>query len=133
LTVLTVDTNILLRYALNDHPALSARAKEIIEGNTCFAPLLAVAEMGFVLSSVFEASPKQVVAYLKLLMQQRNIRFENESRLLQALAGVDAGVDWFDALLWASSPVQNEFATLDRQFAKKAAKLGWQPPVVCQL
>ena len=96
-------------------------------------PLLALAEMGFVLGSVYEASPSDIVAYAKRLMQQKNLRFEHESRVLQALAGVVAGIDWFDALLWAAAPAQNEFATLDKKFASKASKLGWQPQVVCKL
>ncbi len=131
--MLTIDTNILLRYALNDHPKLSQRAKDIVEGNTCYVPLLALAEMGFVLGSVYKASPKDIVAYAKGLMKQKNLRFEYESRVLQALAGVDAGVDWFDALLWAAAPAQHEFVTLDKKFANKATKLGWQPAVVCRL
>jgi predicted nucleic-acid-binding protein len=131
--MITVDTNILLRYALNDNPKLSALARELIEGNRCFVPLLAIAEMGFVLASVYEASTTQTVTYIKRLMQQGNLKIENESRLSQALNGIEAGVDWFDALLWASSPTQHELATLDRKFANKAAKLGWQPPVVCYI
>lgn len=131
--MLTIDTNILLRYALNDNVKLSAKAKEIIEGNTCYVPLLALAEMGFVLGSIYEASPAEVTAYAKRLMQQKNLRFEHESRVLQALAGVDAGVDWFDALLWVAAPKQNEFVTLDKKFANKATKLGWQPSVVCKI
>lgn len=131
--MLTIDTNILLRYALNDNPKLSQCAKDIIEGNTCYVPLLALAEMGFVLGSVYEASPKDTVAYAKGLMKQKNLRFEHESRVLQALAGVEAGVDWFDALLWAAAPAQHELVTLDKKFANKATKLGWQPAVVCKL
>jgi predicted nucleic acid-binding protein len=131
--MLTVDTNILLRYALNDHPKLSSRAKEIIEGNTCYVPLLALAEMGFVLGSVYDATATSTVAYVKSLMRQKNLRFEHESRVLQALAGVQAGVDWFDALLWASAPAQYDFVTLDKKFAAKATRLGWQPSVVCRL
>ena len=104
--MLTIDTNILLRYALNDNVKLSAKAKEIIEGNTCYVPLLALAEMGFVLGSVYEASPAEVTAYAKRLMQQKNLRFKHESRVLQALAGVEAGVDWFNALLWAAAPAK---------------------------
>ncbi len=130
--MLTIDTNILLRYALNDNPKLSALAKRLIEGNTCYVPLLALAEMGFVLGSVYEAGPIEIVAYARCLMQQKNLRFEHESRVLQALAGVEAGIDWFDALLWAAAPAQNEFATLDKKFASKATKLGWQPQVVCK-
>jgi predicted nucleic-acid-binding protein len=99
----------------------------------CDVPLLALAEMGFVLGSVYEASAASTVAYVKSLMQQKNLRFEHESRVLQALAGVEAGVDWFDALLWASAPAQNDFVTLDKKFAAKATRLGWQPSVVCRL
>jgi predicted nucleic acid-binding protein len=131
--MLTVDTNILLRYALNDNPKLSALAKALIERNACYVPLLALAEMGFVLGSVYEASTKEIVACARGLMRQKNLRFEHESRVLQALAGVEAGIDWFDALLWAAAPAQHEFATLDKKFASKATKLGWQPPVVCKL
>jgi predicted nucleic-acid-binding protein len=131
--MITIDTNILLRYALNDNAKLSVKAKSIIEGNHCFVPLLAIAEMGFVLASVYEASSEQTVTCVKQLMQQANLKFEQENRLLQALTGVEAGVDWFDALLWAASPAQYEFATLDRKFANKATKLGWQPPVNCHL
>jgi predicted nucleic acid-binding protein len=117
--VLTIAANILLRYALNDHPKLSSRAKEIIEGNTCYVPLLALAEMGFALGSVYEANATQTVAYVKSLMQQKNLRFEQESRVLQALAGVEAGVDWFDALHWASAPAQHEFVTLEKNLPLK--------------
>jgi predicted nucleic-acid-binding protein len=131
--MLTVDTNILLRYALNDNPKLSTVARDLVEGNTCFVPLLAVAEMGFVLGSVYEASPAETIAFTKRLMQQKNLRFENENRILQALAGVEVGIDWFDALLWAAGPTQNEFVTLDRKFANKANKLAWTPQVVCLL
>ena len=129
----SIDTNILLRYALNDHPKLSPRAKYIIEGNTCHVPLLALAEFGFVLGSFYEAKPAEIVRATRVLMQLKTLRFEHESRVLQALAGVEAGIDWFDALLWANTPAQNELATLDKKFANKATKLGWQPPVVYAL
>lgn len=89
--------------------------------------------MGFVLGSVYEAKPAEVVACSRILMQQKNLRFEHESRVLQAFAGVEAGVDWFDALLWAAVPVQHDFTTLDKKFAGKATKLGWQPRVVCKI
>ena len=131
--MISIDTNILLRYALNDNPKLSQRAKEIIEGNVCQIPLLALAEFGFILGSFYEAKPAEIVRSTRTLMQLKTLRFEHESRVLQALAGVVAGVDWFDALLWAAAPAQHEFATLDKKFASKATKLGWQPQVVCKL
>jgi predicted nucleic-acid-binding protein len=125
----SIDTNILLRYVLNDHPKLSPRAKDIIESNSCHVPLLALAEFGFVLGSFYEAKPTEIVRAIRTLMQLKTLRFEHESRVLQALAGVESGIDWFDALLWASTPAQNELATLDKKFAAKTTKLGWQSPV----
>ena len=131
--MISIDTNILLRYVLNDNPKLSQRAKDIIEGNICHVPLLALAEFGFVLGSFYEAKPAEIVRSTRTLMQLKTLRFEHESRVLQALAGVEAGIDWFDALLWASTPAQNELATLDKKFANKATKLGWQSPVKSML
>jgi predicted nucleic acid-binding protein len=131
--MISIDTNILLRYTLNDNPKLSQRAREIIESNTCHVPMLALAEFGFVLGSFYEAKPAEIVRSTRALMQLKTLRFELESRVLQALAGVEAGIDWFDALLWAATPVQNELATLDKKFANKAIKLGWQPPVTSML
>lgn len=127
---LTLDTNILVRFALNDHPKLSAKAREIIEGNTCHVSLLALTEMGFVLASVYAVSEAKIVEYIKILMQQKTLRFEHESRVLQALAGVSAGTDWFDAMLWAATPAPHTLTTFDKKFANKATKLGWQPAVV---
>jgi predicted nucleic-acid-binding protein len=127
--MISIHTNILLRYALNDNPKLSQRAKEIIEGNVCHVPLLALAEFGFVFGSFYEAKPAEIIRSTRTLMQLKTLRFEQESRVLQALAGMEAGIDWFDALLWASTPEKNELGTLDKKFANNASKLCWQPVV----
>ena len=74
--MLTIDANILLRYAPNDNAKLSAKAQEIIESNTCYVPLLALAGMGFVLGLVYEAKPAEVVAYNWAGSQAWFARFE---------------------------------------------------------
>jgi predicted nucleic acid-binding protein len=127
--VQSLDTNILLSYALADHPQLSLRAKALIEGQHCHVPLLALAEFGFVMASLYEVKPPDLTQAVRRLMQTPTLHFENESRVLQALAGVEAGVDWFDAMLWASVPVKGSLVTMDKKFANKAAKLSWQPSV----
>ena len=53
--------------------------------------------MGFVLGSVYEASATETVAGARSLMLQKTLRFKIESRVLQALASVEAGVGRFDA------------------------------------
>ena len=78
----------MLRYALNDNAKMSAKAKEIIEGNTFYVPLLALAEMGFVLGSVYEAKPAEVTAYAKSLMQQKNLRLSTKAAYFKPWQGL---------------------------------------------
>lgn len=127
--MISLDTNILLRYALDDHATLSPIARSMLEERDCFVPLLALAEAGYVLQSLYQASGVELLAFAKALLESPRLSFESEERLPVALAGFKAGVDWFDAMLWASCPTTRPLATLDRKFARKAAALGWQPPV----
>lgn len=131
--MLSLDTNILLRYTLNDHASLSVKAKDIIENQTCHIPLLVVAEFGFVLTSYYESKSADLVRTVRALMQIKTLRFDNENRILQALHGVEAGIDWFDAMLWANVPEKNELGTFDKKFVTRSAHLNWKPQVVSQL
>ena len=126
--MIALDTNALIRYALNDDQSLSPLAQELIDGNDCHVGLLALAEMGFVLASVYRASNTEIVALVHRLLALPTLHFENEQRLPLALAGVSDGIDWFDALLWAASS-DHPLATFDRDFARRATRLGWQPAV----
>jgi predicted nucleic-acid-binding protein len=126
--VIALDTNVLVRYALNDDPVLSPLARDLIAGNHCHIGLLALAETGFVLASVYRATHAEIVDLVNRLLAQPTLHFEHQARLPSALSGVMAGVDWFDALLWAGSPAHG-LATFDRNFARRATRLGWQPGV----
>lgn len=127
--MISLDTNILLRYLLDDHPVLSPLARSALEEQDCFVPLLALAETGYVLQSLYKASAAELLAFAQALLSSPRLTFENESRLPLALAGFKAGIDWFDAMLWAACPATHPLATLDRKFARKASMLGWAPPV----
>ena len=54
---------------------------------------------------------------------------ENESRVLKAVEGVEAGIDWFDAHLWAAAPEGVVLATFDKSFSRRSAALGWKVDV----
>ncbi len=130
--MIALDTNVLLRFALNDDPTLSPLARDLVMGNECHVSLLALAEAGFVLASVYGASDDELVAQVQALLALATLHFEHEDRLPAALAGVLAGVDWFDALLWAGS-TRYPLTTFDRDFARRAARLGWTPAVESRL
>ena len=101
----------------------------MIERNDCYASLLAIGEMGFVLTSFYGVKLPAVVQTCRHLLRLQNLQCEHESRLTEALDGVEAGIDWFDALLWASTPPGVTLATFDKAFAKRAAALGWDVQV----
>ena len=126
--MIALDTNVLLRYALNDDPTLSVQARDLIANNECHIGLLALAELGFVLASVYRATDAEIVALAHGLLALPTLHFEHEDRLPAALSGVLAGIDWFDAMLWAAS-ARYPLVTFDRDFARRAARLGWQPAV----
>lgn len=127
--MIALDTNILLRSVLDDDAKLSPVAHRLLERNLCHVSLLAIGEMGFVLMSVYGVKPPAVAQACRTLLALPNVECENEERLLQAMAGVEKGVDWFDALLWAATPDGMALATFDKPFAKRAAALGWSVEV----
>lgn len=123
--MIALDTNLLLRFALQDHAVQSASARRLLERQDCFASLLAMGEMGHVLMSVYRATRAELLTVCNALLALPSLEVEHEARLTQALDGFAAGIDWFDALLWAATPPGITLATFDRPFAKRAIALGW--------
>jgi predicted nucleic acid-binding protein len=54
-----VDANIILRYVLDDHVELSAKAAEILEQNTATLPIEAAREVVYVLRKVYAVERKE--------------------------------------------------------------------------
>ncbi len=128
--MISLDTNVLLRFGLNDHEELSAIASELIENNLCYVPLVAVAESGFVLISFYKVIRADVVAFMTGLLQAPNLQFEHELRLPIAIRAYESGMDWFDSLLWCAAPPTHPLATCDRKFKNAAARQKLAQPVV---
>ena len=129
----SLDTNILVRFALDDHPRLSALARQLLQDRDCHVSVLALAEVGYVLQSFYRVPLDRLLMMARGLMQLPRLEFENAARLGKALDAVAAGMDWFDALLWASVPDHVAIATFDRRFSRLAHKLALQPAVSCEL
>ena len=103
--MISIDTNILLA------------------DNPCHVSLLVLAELGYVLTSLYEVTKAELLALVASLLALPGLHFEHEPRIATALAGFDAGLDWFDAMLWAAAPATHPLLTFDRRFARKAASL----------
>jgi predicted nucleic-acid-binding protein len=62
--MLLLDTNIILRFILNDHPTLSVKAKEIMLAKKFYLDQLVIAECIWVLLKVYSHKKSDVVNYL---------------------------------------------------------------------
>ena len=127
--MIALDTNILLRFVLDDNDVLSPAARRIVERNDCWISLLAAGELGYVLTSVYRSNMAEVVSYCRILMDLPTVTIERERRFARALDGVETGIDWFDAVLWASAPDGSSVFTFDKAFSKRASALGWDVQV----
>ena len=64
------DANIILRYILNDHEELSAKAAEIIENNLATLPIEVACEIVFVLQKVYQVERDKIQRVLSELITE---------------------------------------------------------------
>ena len=102
-----IDTNIMLRFLLNDNAELSGRATEIIRQNNCFVKYEVLAEAVYVLSKVYGIERKEIADAVRLFLP--NVSVENRAVVLSALTSYeDTRLDFVDCILAAHHLVEHE-------------------------
>lgn len=125
-----VDTNILARYYLRDHPVQSPRAARVLAAGDVFVPKTVVLELAWVLRSVAEQPLEKVASCLAHLLALPGVTLEDHEQIETALDHCRRGMDVADALHLAASHTCVEMLTFDdRRYARRAARLGLKPPV----
>jgi predicted nucleic-acid-binding protein len=84
-----LDTNVLVRYIMQDDPKQSARATALIESLTAkaqgYVSLVSVVELYWVLTSCYGLSKAQVNQALDALLRLKEITVEQSEQVLRAL------------------------------------------------
>jgi predicted nucleic-acid-binding protein len=131
-----LDTNVLARYYIDDEADTEAQrqrlaARRLIEsGQPLMVSKSVVLELEWVMRGYYGFDHAEVASVLRHLLEQAHITVEDRDAVLQALANVEAGIDFADALHHASYKACDSVATLDdRKFARRAKKLGLAPAV----
>jgi predicted nucleic-acid-binding protein len=119
-----VDTNIVVRYVMNDDAAQAGRARRLVDGANVFVPATVVQETEWVLRTIYRLSAGSISAALRQFMGLPTTRLEHPERLAAALAWFEGGMDFADALHLAAARDCDGLATLDRDFIKVAARIG---------
>jgi predicted nucleic-acid-binding protein len=121
--VLAVDTNVLVRFLARDHPDQVARADDLFRRDQIWIPKTVLLETEWVLRDSYSFDRNRIRSDLRALLGRPTTHAEDEEAVSDALDWYAAGMDFADALHLASSRAADQFATFDRKFAAKAAKL----------
>jgi len=124
-----IDTNVILRAALDDDPVQSRRAQELLESLTPEAPgfvtMVTLAELFWIVRRREGFDKTTALALIRRLVESDVIEFDDGEGVVLALEAAGGGADFPDALI-DSTQVQfgvTETVTFDR---RAAHRLGWR-------
>jgi predicted nucleic-acid-binding protein len=122
-----LDTNVLVRYIMQDDAKQSPKASALIESldadHPGFISLVSVVELYWVLTSCYDLTGPQVKSALEALLRAKQIVIDRSDQVLRALRVFDAGkADFADCLIerTASGAGCTETRTFDAGAAKHA-------------
>lgn len=122
-----LDTNILVRYLVQDEPAQARRATALIEQDLTqsapgFVSTVAMAETAWVLERAYGFEARAIAAAIERLLQLEILQIESEQEVFTAMIALKEGVGSFaDALIGALGTKAGCLRTLT--FDKKALRL----------
>ncbi len=129
--MIALDTNILARLVTNDDPRQARQAAALIDGgNSLFVPLTVMLELEWVLRGAYSLDKAAVVKSFEGLLSVRNINFERQADIQQALQLYQSGFDFADALHHVGATGCKVLVTFDKKFEKLATKAKLKPSVV---
>lgn len=118
----TIDTNVVVRFLVEDDADQQRVAAELIESGDVFVPLTVLLETEWVLRDLYEYDKVDVLRQLQAFAGLPTVHLEEANRADRAFAWAQAGMEFADALHLASAA--GSFATFDRKLAKRARRFG---------
>jgi predicted nucleic-acid-binding protein len=124
--MIAIDTNVLVRYIVQDDPAQAAAATRFFEDELTvetpgFVPSLVLAELVWVLAHGYRYSRAQIADVVEHTLAVGVLTHERPDASLRALSGYRSlGVDFADALILeiAAEAGAAALVTFDRRLAK---------------
>ena len=116
-----VDTNIILRYLLNDIPEQSEIARLELKKDNVKILTQVVAEVIYVLSKIYKINRKEISENLLKIFSLGGVIVENEEIVVFAVAEYgNSKLDFVDELLYANSKIRGTVVkTFDSSLQEK--------------
>jgi predicted nucleic-acid-binding protein len=124
--VVAVDTNVVVRLVTQDHPAQAARSAAIFRSGPVHIAKTVLLETAWVLGYAYDLDDGAIANVLRGVAGLPNVEVEDAQAVVDALAALERGLDFADALHLASSGGATRFVTFDRKLvgrARGAAKI----------
>ena len=125
--VYLIDSNVILRYLLDDHERFSPKAKKMMEDVSeavvhAEIPDIVIVECIYVLEKFYKVPRVDVADKLSALLNFKGIANPDRHQILKALMYYkETGVDIVDCLLAARSAPQRPVLSFDNDFKKLKA------------
>ncbi|MDO8958380.1 MAG: type II toxin-antitoxin system VapC family toxin [Rhodocyclaceae bacterium] len=126
--MIALDTNMLVRALVADHPDQVAVVRQLIAGDTIFVSRTVLLETEWVLRARYKKTPPELLKFFRALLEAGDTVIESGEEVDSALVWYAEGADFADALHLAAcgSAVMHTF---DRDFCKAARDAGSTPEV----
>jgi len=135
--MIAVDTNILARFYCDDPEDIEAKRQRpvarrvMVESASLFVPLTVVLEFEWVMRGFYQASTEEFCLAIEHLLGMSHVTVERWEAVADVLKLHRRGLDFADAVHWASSGACAGLVTFDdKGFARRAKRLGLTPEVV---
>jgi predicted nucleic-acid-binding protein len=123
--MLLIDTNIILRYLLNDSDEFSQKAKDIMLNNDTLIVTQVIAEVIYVLKGVYASTKQEIVDGLLSIRSIDSVQLENDEIVVFSLnLFLETNLDFVDALLISYQRFTGgKVATFDKKLLSKLSEL----------
>jgi predicted nucleic-acid-binding protein len=124
--MIALDTNVLLRYLVQDDPVQSPKAAEVVERRLSrqepgFVSLVCILEIVWVLGSLYKRSRTEIASHIEMILAADTLQVQNEQEVYQGVIALRQGTGTFeDALIGGLGAWWGCSATLT--FDQNAAK-----------
>ncbi|MFT6179201.1 MAG: putative nucleic-acid-binding protein [Akkermansiaceae bacterium] len=126
---IVADTNVLVRFLIEENLAQTRRARELFRTHHVNLPETVFLETEWVLRFIYEVPRQEIVLGLRSLFKLRNVHVDRNAMMLNVINAYESGFDFADALHHGSAEGL-EVKTFDRKFVNRAKKNGWKVSLV---
>ena len=123
--MIAADTNVVIRFLVDDHPVEGRRARQVFEDHRVLIPESVLLGSEWVLRAVYGFPRGEISRAFRALLAMPSVTVDERMLVMQVLDWFDEGCDFADALHYAGS-AGVEMKTFDRKFLNRGKKHRWQ-------